>query len=259
MADQTHNSRDMTRPVRMVHFPFPLRSDVTVEIVAPPDMTADEAGRLAQYVRTIAVDWTSENSTRAVIRAAIEEWAQQWRHPFGTVSEHADEERDDLAGRIERALSPIRHEDTAAHWRANAAEECRKKQHVSSLLSEAIRERDEARDEVARLRRQPLDEHPGAWRLGSKLNDTDLGPVTLYDATLEGDGGRPGRWIGSMHTAALGRRVVYAVNGLAELEAEVRMLGEIVRGSGLGINGIPLQDFVGLPRIAALLQSASDA
>jgi hypothetical protein len=41
---------------RLVHFPFPLRPDVTAEIVAPPDMTTEEAERLARYVRTLAVD-----------------------------------------------------------------------------------------------------------------------------------------------------------------------------------------------------------
>jgi hypothetical protein len=40
---------------RLVHFPFPLRADVTAEIVAPPDMTTEEAERLSRYVLTLAV------------------------------------------------------------------------------------------------------------------------------------------------------------------------------------------------------------
>ena len=40
---------------RLVHYPFPLRSDVTVYVVAPADMTTEEAERLARYVRTLAV------------------------------------------------------------------------------------------------------------------------------------------------------------------------------------------------------------
>lgn len=51
-----------------------------------------------------------------------------------------------------RRLRNIPHEETAEHWRANAAEETRKKQHVSGLLTAALRERDDARAEVARLR-----------------------------------------------------------------------------------------------------------
>ena len=42
---------------------------------------------------------------RDVIRRAIEEWALEWRHPYGTQSEFATEERGDLAKRIERAVA----------------------------------------------------------------------------------------------------------------------------------------------------------
>ena len=44
-----------------------------------------------------------------------------------------------------------RHEDTARHWRANAAEEKRKKQHVSKLLAQALKGRDAAIERAERL------------------------------------------------------------------------------------------------------------
>ena len=58
--------------------------------------------------------------------------------------------RSEFARRVCEALYPNGNEDTPEHWRANAADEKRKKQHVSELLSAAIAERDQARSDAAR-------------------------------------------------------------------------------------------------------------
>ena len=50
-----------------------------------------------------------------------------------------------------------RHQDTARHWRANAVEEKRKKQHVSKLLAQALKERDAALERAERLENQYWD------------------------------------------------------------------------------------------------------
>lgn len=86
-------------------------------------------------------------TSRDTIRAVIEEWnAVELTGCVGALW-------DRLAERIDRALfGDGSHEQSAAHWRANAASEKRKKQHVSELLSVAFRERDEAR-------RDALNEH----------------------------------------------------------------------------------------------------
>ena len=53
----------------------------------------------------------ADETTRDRIRSAIEEWAEQWRHPHGTLlSALTDEEVADLVERIKRAL---RGEDVA--------------------------------------------------------------------------------------------------------------------------------------------------
>lgn len=54
--------------------------------------------------------------------------------------------------------------------------------------------------------------HSLPWRVGATLSDTKLGPVTIYDGTLDGDGGKPGVFIGVMFSRELAERVVNAVN-----------------------------------------------
>ena len=87
----------------------------------------------------------SDQATRDRIRAAILEAVADG----ATTAPLLVEEADNLAEHVERALfgdgSP---EEYAAHWRANAAEEKRKKQHVSGLLAEALREKAELEAEV---------------------------------------------------------------------------------------------------------------
>ena len=47
----------------------------------------------------------ADETTQARIRTAIEEWAEQWRHPHGTLlSALTEEEVADLVERIDRAL-----------------------------------------------------------------------------------------------------------------------------------------------------------
>ena len=58
-----------------------------------------------------------------------------------------------------------RHEDTARHWRANAAEEKRKKQHISKLLAQALKERDAALERAERLEKTLME----AYRLLIKV------------------------------------------------------------------------------------------
>ena len=61
-----------------------------------------------------------------------------------------------------------RHEDTARHWRANAAEEKRKKQHVSKLLAEALKERDAALKRAERLEK-------ALWKYGGHGDSCQAG------------------------------------------------------------------------------------
>lgn len=132
----------------------------------------------------------SERAARDVIRTAVEAFRAA-REAFGVLySDEVGPFADSLADALQEAGVLAQPGELAAVYR----------------------QRDEARDELARLKHQPLHEHPTPWRLGAKLNDTALGQVSLYDGTLEGDGGRPGRWIGVMFTRALGERVVEAVN-----------------------------------------------
>ena len=82
----------------------------------------------------------SDQTTRDRIRAAILEAVADG----ATTAPLLVEEADNLAEHIERALfGDGSHEGSAAHWRANAAEEKRKKQHASGLLAEALREKAE--------------------------------------------------------------------------------------------------------------------
>jgi len=83
-------------------------------------------------------------TARERIRVAIEQWV-------GISEALTPDEVDRLAEVVDRGLYPNGHEDTPAHWRANAAEEKRKKQHVSGLLGEACREVAKHREDVARL------------------------------------------------------------------------------------------------------------
>jgi len=101
---------------------------------------------------------------RRVARAAILTAAHQDGAIAG--SPLLVEEADNLADAVVAALYPAGHEDTPEHWRANAAEEKRRKQHVSGLLSEAVRERDALRRQVAALtaERQELGSVYETWR-----------------------------------------------------------------------------------------------
>jgi len=76
------------------------------------------------------------------IRAAIEEWARDHRHPFGTVNEHAVEERAALAERIDRALFelPEDQEQALEQWAAHeAAARERTRAALAELEAEARR------------------------------------------------------------------------------------------------------------------------
>lgn len=54
--------------------------------------------------------------------------------------------------------------------------------------------------------------HTLPWRLGSKLDQTFHGAVTIYDGTPNGDGGRHGRFVAVAFTQAIGCAIVSALN-----------------------------------------------
>jgi hypothetical protein len=47
---------------RLIHFPLPLRPGLMAYLLLPPDITADEAERVARYVRALVVDGEASTS-----------------------------------------------------------------------------------------------------------------------------------------------------------------------------------------------------